>query len=211
MDPANATEALREVRLDLAEGADVVMVKPALPYLDVLRRCAAVDVPVAAYQVSGEYAMVEAAAAHGWIDRDRVVIESLPSVRRAGAQVILTYYALEVAGRCADRPCRGRRVVPAGTPEAAPPRGDTASAHGRGQALTGWMSRTILTLSPTSTPPVSSGDVPLEAEVLAVDLGLRRVKPARVPPHGSPLTPSNSRSKSTWRVTPLIVRSPTST
>jgi porphobilinogen synthase len=99
-DPGNATEALREVRLDVAEGADVVMVKPALPYLDVLRQVAdAVEVPVAAYQVSGEYAMVEAAAAAGMIDRDRAVLESLTAIRRAGAQVVLTYWALEVAAR----------------------------------------------------------------------------------------------------------------
>ena len=88
------------MRLDIAEGADLVMVKPALPYLDILAAVAAESpVPVAAYQVSGEYAQIEAAAAQGWIDRDRVVMESLLSVRRAGAQVILTYYALEVAGQ----------------------------------------------------------------------------------------------------------------
>ena len=98
-DPANATEALREVRLDVAQGADIVMVKPALPYLDVLRRVAdEVEVPVAAYQVSGEYAMVEAAAAAGMIDRDRAVVESLTAIRRAGAQIVLTYWALEAAG-----------------------------------------------------------------------------------------------------------------
>ncbi|HEV7899425.1 MAG TPA: porphobilinogen synthase [Planosporangium sp.] len=98
-DPANLRESLREVALDLAEGADMVMVKPALPYLDVLSSvAAAVDVPVAAYQVSGEYAMVEAAAANGWIDRERVILEQLTSIRRAGAQVILTYWAVEAAG-----------------------------------------------------------------------------------------------------------------
>ncbi|TWP34705.1 porphobilinogen synthase [Leekyejoonella antrihumi] len=103
-DPANATEALRELRLDLAEGADIVMVKPALPYLDVLRSVAEVsDVPVAAYQVSGEMAMIEAAGANGWIDRDRMVLESLVSIRRAGAQMILTYYATEVARRLRER------------------------------------------------------------------------------------------------------------
>ncbi len=100
-DPArSAREALREVAFDLAEGADAVMVKPALPYLDVLRAVAdAVDVPVAAYQVSGEYAMVEAAAANGWVDRDRVVTETLTSIRRAGADIIFTYWATEVAAR----------------------------------------------------------------------------------------------------------------
>ncbi|MFI6452163.1 porphobilinogen synthase [Streptosporangium amethystogenes] len=93
-------EALREVRLDLDEGADAVMVKPALAYLDILRQVRdAVDVPVAAYQVSGEYAMVEAAAANGWIDRDRVIMESLVAIRRAGADMILTYWATEVAAK----------------------------------------------------------------------------------------------------------------
>ncbi|TNM69964.1 porphobilinogen synthase [Streptomyces sp. NP160] len=98
MDPGNRREALREVRLDVAEGADVVMVKPALPYLDVLSDvAAAVDVPVWAYQVSGEYAMVEAAAAAGMIDRQRAILESLTSVQRAGATATLTYWATEVA------------------------------------------------------------------------------------------------------------------
>jgi porphobilinogen synthase len=98
MDPANAREALRELELDIAEGADIVMVKPALPYLDIVRRVAdTVDVPVAAYQVSGEYAMVEAAAANGWIDRERAILETLTSIRRAGAQMILTYWAAEVS------------------------------------------------------------------------------------------------------------------
>jgi porphobilinogen synthase len=98
-DPANLREALREVALDVAEGADIVMVKPALPYLDVLSTVAStVDVPVAAYQVSGEYAMVEAAAANGWLERDRVILETLTSIRRAGAQIILTYWAVEAAG-----------------------------------------------------------------------------------------------------------------
>jgi porphobilinogen synthase len=98
-DPAgNAAEALREVRLDVAEGADIVMVKPALPYLDIVRSLAdEVVVPVAAYQVSGEYAMVEAAAAAGGIDRERVMLETLTSIRRAGASILLTYYALEAA------------------------------------------------------------------------------------------------------------------
>ena len=95
-DPANAREALREVELDVAEGADIVMVKPALPYLDIVAKVAdRVDVPVAAYQVSGEYAMVEAAAANGWLDRDRTIVETLTSIRRAGAQMILTYWALD--------------------------------------------------------------------------------------------------------------------
>ncbi|GIH69154.1 porphobilinogen synthase [Sphaerimonospora thailandensis] len=100
-DPAGPVgEALREVRLDLAEGADAVMVKPALAYLDVLRQVRdLVDVPVAAYQVSGEYAMVEAAAANGWIDRERIIMESLVAIRRAGADLILTYWATEVARR----------------------------------------------------------------------------------------------------------------
>jgi porphobilinogen synthase len=97
-DVANADEALREVMLDLAEGADMVMVKPAMAYLDIVRQVRdSVDVPVAAYQVSGEYAMVEAAAANGWIDRENVIIETLTSIRRAGADIVLTYWAAEVA------------------------------------------------------------------------------------------------------------------
>jgi porphobilinogen synthase len=99
-DPANARESLREVMLDIAEGADIVMVKPALSYLDVIRQVRdAVDVPVAAYNVSGEMAMVEAAAANGWIDRDRAIDEAILSIRRAGADIVLTYWAAEVAGR----------------------------------------------------------------------------------------------------------------
>ncbi|MBO0869813.1 MAG: porphobilinogen synthase [Micromonosporaceae bacterium] len=95
-DPGNAREALREVALDIAEGADIVMVKPALPYLDVIASVAStVDVPVAAYQISGEYSMVEAAVANGWLDRDRAILETLTSIRRAGAQIILTYWAVE--------------------------------------------------------------------------------------------------------------------
>ena len=98
MDPANAREALREVRLDVEEGADIVMVKPALPYLDVIRAVReAVDRPVAAYNVSGEYAMVKAAAARGWIDEKRIVIETLTSIRRAGADIIVTYHAKDFA------------------------------------------------------------------------------------------------------------------
>jgi len=97
-DPANVREALREVRLDLDEGADLVMVKPAMLYLDVIRAVADLsDVPVAAYQVSGEYAMIEAAAAAGWCDRRAAVLESLTSIRRAGADVVLTYWAAEAA------------------------------------------------------------------------------------------------------------------
>jgi porphobilinogen synthase len=95
-----AGDALREVALDVAEGADIVMVKPALPYLDIVRQvAAAAPVPVAAYQVSGEYAMVEAAAANGWLDRDRVIMETLTAIRRAGASIILTYWATEAARR----------------------------------------------------------------------------------------------------------------
>jgi len=98
MDPANSDEAIREVALDLAEGADVVMVKPALAYLDIIWRVKQTfGVPVAAYNVSGEYAMVKAAAANGWIDERRIVLETLTSIRRAGADMILTYHALDVA------------------------------------------------------------------------------------------------------------------
>ncbi|HEY8728800.1 MAG TPA: porphobilinogen synthase [Acidothermaceae bacterium] len=97
-DTANSDEALREVDLDIAQGADIVMVKPAMSYLDVVRRVRDhVDVPVAAYQVSGEYAMVEAAAANGWLDRESAIVESLTSIRRAGADIVLTYWAAEAA------------------------------------------------------------------------------------------------------------------
>ncbi|MET9202455.1 porphobilinogen synthase [Gordonia sp. NPDC003585] len=99
-DSANRIEALREVRLDLDEGADIVMVKPAMSYLDIVRDVAEIaDVPVAAYQISGEYSMITAAAERGWIDRDAAILESLMSIRRAGASIILTYWAAEVAAR----------------------------------------------------------------------------------------------------------------
>ncbi|HET7183998.1 MAG TPA: porphobilinogen synthase [Terriglobales bacterium] len=98
MDPANFREALKEIELDLQEGADVIMVKPALPYLDVIRAAyERFNVPVAAYQVSGEFAMIEAAARNGWIDRERVMLESLTSIQRAGASIILTYFAKDAA------------------------------------------------------------------------------------------------------------------
>ncbi|GEK21964.1 porphobilinogen synthase [Cellulomonas xylanilytica] len=103
MDPANRREAVREVAIDLAEGADIVMVKPALAYLDILSDVAAMStVPVAAYQVSGEYAMIEAAAARGWIERRRAILESVLSIRRAGADHVLTYSATELAGWLAE-------------------------------------------------------------------------------------------------------------
>ena len=102
-DPANLTEALREVELDLEEGADAVMVKPAGAYLDVVRAVAEMSpVPVAAYQISGEYSMVEAAAARGWIDRQRAALETLTAIRRAGADIVLTYWATEAAGWLAE-------------------------------------------------------------------------------------------------------------
>lgn len=102
-DPGNRREAMREVALDIAQGADIVMVKPALPFLDVLSDVAAsVNVPVAAYQVSGEYSMIEAAAAAGFIDRQGAVLEALTSIKRAGADIIFTYYAAEVAGQLAQ-------------------------------------------------------------------------------------------------------------
>jgi porphobilinogen synthase len=98
MDPANLREALREIELDVEEGADMIMVKPAMPYLDVIAAARdRFDLPLAAYQVSGEYAMIEAAARNQWIDRERVMMESLLSIRRAGASIILTYYAKEAA------------------------------------------------------------------------------------------------------------------
>jgi porphobilinogen synthase len=104
MDPANAREAVREARLDVEEGADAVMVKPALPYLDVIRRVReATDVPIAAYNVSGEYAMVKAAAAAGHLDEQAAVLEALTGIRRAGADIVITYHAKDVAQWLADR------------------------------------------------------------------------------------------------------------
>lgn len=104
MDPANSDEALREVGMDLAEGADIVMVKPALPYLDVIRRVKdEFRVPTFAYQVSGEYAMIKAAAANGWLDERSAVLESLLSIKRAGANAILSYFALQAAAWLSER------------------------------------------------------------------------------------------------------------
>lgn len=104
MDPANGREALREVELDILEGADMVMVKPALPYLDVLARVRdRWDLPIAAYNVSGEYAMIKAAAAHGWLDERRATLEALTSIKRAGADMIITYHAMEAARWLAER------------------------------------------------------------------------------------------------------------
>jgi porphobilinogen synthase len=98
MDPANAREALREIELDIEEGADIIMVKPALPYLDIVSRAKnRFDVPLAAYQVSGEYAMIEAAAQAGWLDRDRTILEAATAIKRAGADILISYYALELA------------------------------------------------------------------------------------------------------------------
>jgi porphobilinogen synthase len=103
MDPANGDEALREVALDLEEGADLVMVKPALPYLDVIRRVKdRFGVPVAAYNVSGEFAMIKAAGQLGWMDAERAALESLIAIRRAGADVILTYFAGELSPRLSE-------------------------------------------------------------------------------------------------------------
>jgi porphobilinogen synthase len=105
MDSANGDEALREALLDIEEGADMVMVKPAGPFLDVIHRVKAeTGYPLAAYQVSGEFAMIQAAAERGWIDRDRVMMESLLGIRRAGADVIITYFAREAASLLAARP-----------------------------------------------------------------------------------------------------------
>jgi len=99
MDPANAREALVEAGLDVEEGADIVMVKPALPYLDVIRRVReTTDLPVAAYNVSGEYAMIKAAAQNGWLDERSAVLEALTGVKRAGAEIIISYHAPDVAG-----------------------------------------------------------------------------------------------------------------
>jgi porphobilinogen synthase len=100
MDFANAEEALREVRLDIQEGADIVMIKPALPYLDIIRRVKEqFDIPVAAYNVSGEYAMITAATQLGWLDGEKAMMEALLSIKRAGADIILTYFAKEAAKR----------------------------------------------------------------------------------------------------------------
>jgi porphobilinogen synthase len=97
MDPANSNEAIREVELDIDEGADIIMVKPAMPYLDIIRRVKdEFTLPIAAYQVSGEFAMIKAAAQNGWLDHDRVMLESLTAIKRAGADMILTYFAKEV-------------------------------------------------------------------------------------------------------------------
>jgi porphobilinogen synthase len=98
MDPPNAREALREIALDIEEGADIVMVKPALSYLDIIARARQeFDLPLAAYQVSGEYAMIEAAARAGWIERERIILETTTAIKRAGADILITYYALELA------------------------------------------------------------------------------------------------------------------
>jgi porphobilinogen synthase len=98
MDPPNAREALREIALDIDEGADIVMVKPAMAYLDIIARAREqFDVPLAAYQVSGEYAMIEAAARAGWIERERIILETTTAIKRAGADILITYYALELA------------------------------------------------------------------------------------------------------------------
>ena len=98
MDPPNAREALREIALDIDEGADIVMVKPALSYLDIIARAREeFDVPLAAYQVSGEYAMIEAAARNGWIERERIILETTTAIKRAGADILVSYYALELA------------------------------------------------------------------------------------------------------------------
>ena len=98
MDGANVREAMREIQQDIDEGADMIMVKPAMPYLDVIAEARRrFDLPLAAYQVSGEYAMMQAAIQKGWLDRNRVILESLTSIRRAGAEMILTYFAKEAA------------------------------------------------------------------------------------------------------------------
>lgn len=98
MDPANGREALREIESDIEEGADIVMVKPAIAYLDVIKEASLrYDLPIAAYQVSGEYAMIKAAAMNGWVDEERIMMESLTAIRRAGAKIILTYFAADAA------------------------------------------------------------------------------------------------------------------
>ncbi|MDY3914106.1 MAG: porphobilinogen synthase, partial [Phocaeicola sp.] len=104
MDPANSDEAMREIEADIEEGADIVMVKPALPYLDIIQRATSrFDVPMAAYNVSGEYSMIKAAAEKGWIDEDRIVMESLIAIKRAGAKIIITYFAKDVAKKLMNK------------------------------------------------------------------------------------------------------------
>jgi porphobilinogen synthase len=108
MDPANAREAVREVQLDIEEGADIVMVKPALPYLDVIARVRQItDLPLAAYNVSGEYAMIKAAARLGWLDEERAMLEALTSIKRAGADIIITYFAKDAVRLLAEVVCKG--------------------------------------------------------------------------------------------------------
>ena len=98
MDPSNAREAMREIELDLEEGADMIMIKPALAYLDILRMARErFDIPISAYQVSGEFSMIMAAAANGWVERERIMFETLTSIRRAGADFILTYFAKDAS------------------------------------------------------------------------------------------------------------------
>jgi porphobilinogen synthase len=98
MDPANSREAMREIELDIEEGADMIMVKPAMPYLDIIRQARdRFDLPIGAYQVSGEFSMLVAAIQNGWLDRDRAILESLTAIRRAGADFMLTYFAREAA------------------------------------------------------------------------------------------------------------------
>jgi porphobilinogen synthase len=112
MDPANGREAMREIELDIEEGADIVMVKPALPYLDLISQARRrFDVPIAAYQVSGEYSMIVAAARNGWIDHDRAMMETLTSIARAGAGIILTYFAKPAARLQGDRSLVGQDVI----------------------------------------------------------------------------------------------------
>ena len=119
MDPPNAREALREIATDIQEGADIVMVKPALAYLDIIAAGPAdVQCPIAAYQVSGEYAMIEAAARNGWIDRERTILETTTAIKRAGADILITYYALELArslmSRSEDLFARALERIPGG-------------------------------------------------------------------------------------------------
>ncbi len=111
MDPANANEALREVRLDIEEGADIIMVKPALPYLDIIYRVKQTfNIPVAAYNVSGEFALIKAASSLGWVDGEQVMMESLTSIKRAGADLILTYFAKEIARKLENRKLEKSKV-----------------------------------------------------------------------------------------------------
>ena len=201
-DAGNVRESLRELALDLEEGADLVMVKPAMAYLDVLRAVAEVsDVPVAAYQVSGEYAMVEAAAANGWLDRDRTILETLTAIRRAGADVVLTYWATEVAARLDRRLAHlGVRRSTCGYAAAPPkPEGPASTTRWRNCAMSndpasggeqqpGWHGQQPYPGGYGQQPeqqPAYGSYPPARPAARPADRGLRRRRPAGSRPRAS--------------------------